>query len=258
MSIKLPLPENLRANTIEEVIHSLDKIIQWTKQHKSRMGYFPALYRKVTRRVRNGIIKGEFQDGPRMERLDVIFANRYLDAFEKYHAGQNTSAAWKYSFDACRRWHPIALQHLLLGMNAHIALDLGIAAAEAVGPEDLADLKKDFFIINDLLISMINDVQLELAQIWPLLRILDVLSGPLDESAAKFGMKLARGKAWKVAEEIARLDPQARDKRIAELDADVAKFARRIRAPRFGIRYALYLVRISEFRSIKSIIKILE
>ena len=44
------------------------------------MGYFATLYRKVTIQVKKGIADNFFDDGPRMERLDVILANRYTQA----------------------------------------------------------------------------------------------------------------------------------------------------------------------------------
>ena len=118
---------NLRAETIEEVIQSLDKIIEWSKKGKMRLGYFAALYRKVTVQVQEGIKNGLFDDGERMERLDVIFANRYLEAFEQYHTSKDPTLSWKQAFDTSKRWKPIVLQHLLIGMNTHIDLDLAKA-----------------------------------------------------------------------------------------------------------------------------------
>ena len=164
---------NLRADTIDGVIQSLDRIIVWAKSDKSRLGYFPALYRKVTIHVKQGIEDGLFDDGVRMARLDVIFANRYLEAFEQYQMCKDPSLSWKLAFDASKRWRPIVLQHLLLGMNAHIELDLGIAAAETASEGNLSDLKNDFYKINEILASLVNEVQVELAKVWPLLKLLD-------------------------------------------------------------------------------------
>ena len=66
--------------TIDDVVAALDAIIQRAWDEQSRLGYFAALYRRVTRAVRDGIAKGQFSDGPLMEKLDVVFASRYLDA----------------------------------------------------------------------------------------------------------------------------------------------------------------------------------
>lgn len=67
----------MKANTIQEVIDILDLIIINNKQNKNRLGYFAALYRRMTIGVRDGIIHGMFQFPDKMEQLDVVFANRY-------------------------------------------------------------------------------------------------------------------------------------------------------------------------------------
>ena len=84
-----------------------------------------------------------------MERLDVIFANRYLEAFEQYRSNQATTRSWRLTFETSKHWWPIGLQHLLLGMSAHINLDLGVAAARTSPGDTLAGLKDDFNKINE-------------------------------------------------------------------------------------------------------------
>ena len=74
--------------TIAEVIARLTEIVERAEAGGSRLGYFPALYLKVTKRVEHEIRRGAFDDGERMERLDVKFANRYLEAFDRYRAGE--------------------------------------------------------------------------------------------------------------------------------------------------------------------------
>src|SRR5688572_30447251 len=117
------------AETIDEVLTHLDVIVAQASQERGRAGYFAALYRGVTARVRDGINRGDFEDGERMARLDVAFANRYLEALHRFRAGEPTSKCWQIAFTSAARWRPIVLQHLLLGMNAHINLDLGVSAA---------------------------------------------------------------------------------------------------------------------------------
>ncbi len=69
------------AQIIDEVIARLDDIIADCKQRQSRIGYFAALYRRMTVAVRTGIAQKHFEDSNRMEQLDVIFANHYLQAY---------------------------------------------------------------------------------------------------------------------------------------------------------------------------------
>ncbi len=84
----------------------------------------------VTLEVKEGIQASFSDDGPRMERLDVEFADRYLDAFYAYRDGRPLTKSWQVTFEAAENKNLLILQHLLLGMNAHINLDLGIATAK--------------------------------------------------------------------------------------------------------------------------------
>lgn len=135
-------------HTIQEVIDQLDLIIDWAEDKASPMAYFPCLYRRVTIAVANGIKQGFFDDGPRMEKLDVIFANRYFEAFDQYLQGEVTTESWKFTFRAAEEYSPLVIQHLLLGINAHINLDLGIAAGQTLEGDAIMDLVEDFNRIN--------------------------------------------------------------------------------------------------------------
>lgn len=247
---------DLHAESIDGVIASLDRIIEWSKQHNRRTGYFAALYRKVTRKVKQGIEANHFDDGARMERLDVIFANRYLDAFEAYHNGLPVTTAWQQAFELGDRWSPIVLQHLMIGMNAHINLDLGIAAAQAVTEEQLPDLKPDFDRINGLLASLVNEVEDELGTIWPMLKWIDRLAGNADEWLADRGMTFARDRAWALAEKYAAAD----DKQavIERLDKTIFALGLLITSPPLKLRVGLLLVRVTERGDIVKKIAILE
>lgn len=121
------------ATTINEVITALNHIITTSRQTRSRLGYFAILYLKVTEAVQTGIANNQFQDGPRMERLDVTFANRYLHAYYQWQNRQQPTRSWQLAFEAAEKRTVLILEHLLLGMSAHINLDLGIAAAQTAG-----------------------------------------------------------------------------------------------------------------------------
>ena len=246
------------ADTIDEVVERLTEILEWSRSEKSRLGYFAALYRKVTVTVRDGIEDGLFDDGDRMERLDVIFANRYLHAFEAHRVGKPTTDAWAHAFRAADQWWPIVLQHLLLGMNAHINLDLGIAAARSVPADELHRLQPDFNRINQILAGLVDDVQNELAQIWLFLRVLNRGLGSVDAAIINFSMEKARDHAWSVAEQLAPLDGSGQAAKIAELDAKVALFARVVRHPGVLAGTASRLIRVGERGSVERKIQILE
>ena len=141
--------------TIDEVITELDSIIEWSLANKSRIGYFATLYRRMTIAVKNGIANNTFQDGKRMEQLDIIFAKRYITAWDAYINKKPCSNAWCNAFDACQQTDLIVLQHLITGINTHINLDLCIAAAECCPRDQIYSLESDFEMINKVIAKTI-------------------------------------------------------------------------------------------------------
>ncbi len=246
------------ATTIDDVINQLNDIVDWSKHNNSRMGYFAALYRKVTIQVKKGIADGFFDDGPRMERLDVIFANRYIHACYLYQTDQTPTQSWVRAFDETDRWWPIVLQHLLLGMNAHINLDLGIAAAETVPSEELQNLKGDFDKINQVLAGLVGDVLKELAEIWLLLGLLNKYLGSVENAIINFSMEKARDAAWSFAETLSPLSDENRKQEIVDKDEMIALFSNVISHPGFTGSLVTKVIRLGERGTIRQHIEILE
>jgi hypothetical protein len=247
----------ISANSTDEVIEQLSEIIDSSSRRGSRLGYFAALYRKVSIKVKEGIGEGLFEDGPRMERLDVVFANRYLEALENHRLGEPTTRSWQIAFDAASRWWPIVVQHLLLGMNAHINLDLGIAAARACPGDSLSGLKQDFEKINQILASLVSGVEHELERVWPMMRLLDQVAGKTDEAIINFSMEKAREHAWEVAGRLAPLDSEHQAVEIDLIDAETALIGQAVRHPGFLVSAVLRPIRLCERRSISQIISLL-
>ncbi len=245
------------AATIDEVIERLDEVVGRARRDGSRTGYFAALYRKVTVSVRDGIRAGRFEDGERLERLDVIFANRYLEAVAAADRGERPTRSWQVSFTAAFGWWPIVLQHLLLGMNAHINLDLGIAAARTAPGGELAALENDFNRINDVLAELTGGVKEELATVWPRLRRLDRKAGSVDDRVVQFSITRAREHAWKLAQRLAPLSPEEQAAEIADADRKVAKLGRLIWKPGPIARLKLGFIRLGERGTVPEIIELL-
>jgi hypothetical protein len=245
------------AKTIDEVIQQLEEIIDRSYWQKSRLGYFAALYRKVTIEVKKGIKSGFFNDGERMEYFDVVFANRYFDALERYQSNVVPTKSWQLTFEASKHFWPIVLQHLLLGMNSHINLDLGIAAAITSPKDSIFDLKEDFNMINDILASLVDEMQQKLAHIWPILKLLDAIGGRTDEALINFSMERARDQAWKLARDLAPLEQTDKMSKIAALDKDIVMLAQKILNPGLIASATAMIIRLGERGSIPQIIDIL-
>lgn len=241
MSVQVPPHE-----TIEDVLRRMDAVLERCVRERSRLGYFAALYRDVTVQVRAAIAAGQFEDGARTERLDVIFARRYLDAVERYWRGEPPTRSWLVAFESARRWRPIVLQHLLLGMNAHINLDLGIAAALTAPGAELPALRADFERVTGLLDGMIQGVQARIERVSPWFRLIDRVGGRTDERIVGFCVAEARELAWRAAERLAVVPPEEFEGEVALLDAAVALLAKGIRSPGLLLDSALEIIRLRE------------
>lgn len=238
------------AASIDEVISRMDTAIARARRENSRLGFFACLYRSVTVRVAEGIQAGRFQDGPRMERLDVIFANRYLAALHAYQAGNRPTRSWVAAFDAARGGSLLILQHLLLGMNAHINLDLGIAAAQTAPGRDLPGLQHDFREISALLGEMLDGVQDRIARVSPWMGVLDRVGMRTDEEICTFCLGGSRDLAWRWAQRFATADRVRLPHEIDALDQVVAGLAMPIRSPGFFLRPVLAAIRLREPRDV--------
>ena len=235
-----------QASTIDEVISILEDIITQSKEDKSPLGYFAALYRKVTSKVKEGINDGFFENGPRMEQLDVIFANRYIEALYAYQEKEPVTSSWKKAFELTAKYRPIVLQHLLMGMNAHINLDLGIAAVQVMHDKDIDDLEGDFNKINEILSSLVEEVEQDLANIWRPLRLLLKLAGKIDNYLTDFSMQLARDGAWRFARKLAATPVEDQQTMIIERDEKVTHKARIITHPGILVSLLFGGIRLGE------------
>ncbi len=246
----------MAARSVDEVLEALDAIIARAIQEESRLGYFAAIYRKVTAAVKEGIETGFFDDGSRMERLDVVFANRYLSALDLFQQGARPTRSWQLAFEAAADWRPIILQHLFVGINAHINLDLGIAASQTAPGRELPGLRRDFDRINEILAWLIHEIQDDIDEVSPWISLLDWIGGRHDEEVVRFSIDVARAEAWRFATELAPLPPETWAGPIAARDARVAHLARVVLDPGL-LRFGLLVIRGRESNDICRVIKLL-
>jgi len=235
-----------KIESIDEVIEILENIILEAEINNDPIGYFAALYKKVTVKVKEGIANGFFDDSSRIEQLDIIFAKRYLDAFFAARKNENIPLSWQKSFELTTHYWPIVLQHLLMGINAHINLDLGIAAAETAKGKNLADLENDFNLINEILSSLVHEVESDLSSVWPALKYILKWSGKIDDYLVDFSMKLARDGAWKFANSLANLPQEELKSAIENRDGRVADKVHIIIKPGILATIVLRIIRLTE------------
>lgn len=225
----------MRAENIDQVIALLERIVADAADTGAAHGLFAALYLKMTRGVRQGMAQGRFDDAERMGRFDTLFANRYLEALVQQRAGQPTTKAWRAAFEVADHDDVISLQHLLLGVNAHINLDLAIAAAQT-SPGEILALENDFEQINGIVGETLDQAQGVLGQFNRGLWWVDVIGGDRDEWLGTFSIAKMRAHAWDNAQELAAVDPSQWSGRVRHMDRTAAFLGRNLAHPPMPIR----------------------
>ncbi|MGX5817351.1 DUF5995 family protein [Chitinophaga lutea] len=243
--------------TIDEVVARLESIIESSVERGDRIGYFASLYYKVTVRVREGIANNEFEDGARMERLDVFFANRYIEAVEAWQRGEKPSGPWEVAFGATKKITVILLQQLLLGMNAHINYDLGIAAVDCVAGGDIQAMQRDFISINDIIGSLTFEVTNEISRISPLLSLFGLHAQNGGSILIQFSISNARDGAWSFAEELSGKQGADRAACMAARDTSIRKLAESLCKPKGLVKVTTFIIFLFEWKSPRKIIRAL-
>jgi Family of unknown function (DUF5995) len=237
------------ATTIDQVLSQLEKIIADARSTGDRVGFFAALYHKVTAGVKDGIAKGSFQDGPRMAELDVTFANRYLQALDAWRSGQPLTNSWKIALDTTKNSSLLILQQLLLGINAHINLDLGIAAVETMKGKQLDDIHTDFDTINTIIGSLTYQVLHEIDRMSPLLSLIGLQGNNTNSFLIQFSIGNARDGAWCFAEDLSKQTGDNYAATITTRDTDIATLAADLAHTTGFLRFTLWIIHLFEWKN---------
>ncbi|MEA2267007.1 MAG: hypothetical protein QOE27_2590, partial [Solirubrobacteraceae bacterium] len=248
-----PVPAPPGGTLPDRELPELLELVAWSRANRSRAGYFAALYTHVSRALELALDRGEFEHPEALRRLNDAFFERYLTAFRAHRDGQPTTAAWGIAFESAHRRRLCVLQHLMLGMNAHINLDLAIAVAETIPPAELADFRPDFDHMNGLLSSLVTAISNDLALAWPLLAWINRLFRDEDDVIVDFSMRLARDQAWTGALRLSTLAGADRARAIHELDADAAVLAGVVANPIWPANLIALAVRVGERGSVVEI-----
>ena len=201
-------------------------------------GHFPAMYARVTERVQIGAASGRFEDAARMERFAEAFAAWYV----RPRSGRGpVPACWRAAFDVADDSHLMIVQHLLLGINAHVNHDLPQVVVE-LAPEggDLTALRVDYDAVNDILAETLPEV---LRSLGTVSRWVNVLGARGGERAFDFSLGVARRRAWSTAQRLRQLPPAERSAHVAELDRLVAVLAYLVSKPSRPMSWAVALGR---------------
>jgi len=189
-------------------------------------GYFPALYSRVTARIGASIEDGTFVDGPGIDRFATGFASHYFTAARDHpHGPRCWQACWNVAGDR----KLLIVQHLLIGINAHVNYDLPRAVVEIADQRgDLQSIRPDFDTVNDVLAATYVDVVKDLDRVSRWVNSAARLGGG---RAFNFSLTLARARAWQAASAMYPLSADGRRAYSEELDRLVSVLAFLITKP---------------------------
>jgi Family of unknown function (DUF5995) len=205
----LPLTRPYR--TLDEVVDGFSALERTFQQSSDRRSLFLTLYGVVSAAMRTRVAERTFEDNAWVERYAVAFANLYRVALERYEAGRRgeIAPAWRLAFDAARAGTGLALQDVLLGVNAHVNHDLPLALSAVSIDPDRTSRYRDHSAVNRVLGSVTERATERLAALYaPGLRTMDAAAGRLDELISAFSLEVARESAWESAVSLANARTQ--------------------------------------------------
>jgi hypothetical protein len=147
----------------------------------------------------------------------------------------------------------------MLGINAHINLDLAIATAEVAPKESIFAIKNNFNKIKTILSDMINSAQIRLEKVSPAIKIIDWIWGRNDEKNAGFAINKVRDLAWSTAQKLAFADDDEFAEKFKIHDEIVYIIAKGIaQPPGILMNIGLFFIRLREEKNVsKAIYKLL-
>ncbi|HSR66457.1 MAG TPA: DUF5995 family protein [Acidobacteriota bacterium] len=241
-----------------QILGKLDQVVQEALRKNDRIGYFAAFNHRLVREVEIAIERGYFVDAERTAALLKALSCRYLDALGSYRQENGLARCWRSAFQATRSKRFIILQHLLLALNAHVNLDLGIAVNRvAPTPARLKEIEEDYRRLRRILQEMVAQVQRRIVVISPWIGLLDRLGQRRKERFILFSTRAAGRAAWKVAKDLSTLNSQQQRELLRSLDGVVLASQRRLEGRKLHVRCALWLIRRKESRDVRANIRFL-
>jgi len=146
-----------RDETIFSVIGRMEILIQYCKEIKRYHHLIPFLeaYVHITKQVAKKMVihKHFFADTKLLQEIDIRFAKTYFEPMLVYIKTGRKMKPWVTYLTYSEKKHAIPFVSMLLGINAHINSDLCTTLVSMKYKQ-----KKDFFIINDILLDALSEV----------------------------------------------------------------------------------------------------
>jgi hypothetical protein len=220
--------------TVQHVVDALSDIESFCLANGDLRGAFATAYLHITRAIARAQQEGAFADPEWVEQYLVCFGNLYRRAVLACEAGRMdvVPKCWRLAFEAAREQTGFVIQHLTLGINAHINHDLPLALVE-VGIDSARESKyADHTLVNTVLAEATEGMKRAVADSYaPILVRLDRLSGRYGEDLPNFSIPKAREHAWTMAVALAGARSELERRLIVDsIDEQAAVLARLILA----------------------------
>lgn len=143
----------LEYRTLDDVLASFARLQEFFYHRHDRRAVFATAYLNVTSSIKSLVLAKGFRYSDWVGRYAVASANLYRAALVAYEKGDSASVprSWKLAFDSARNNEALAIQDLLLGINAHVNHDLPFALAAVSIHPDRAGRLEDHTAVNQLL-----------------------------------------------------------------------------------------------------------
>jgi Family of unknown function (DUF5995) len=215
------------------VVDRMQELITRWEALADRRATFLTCYMMMTRNMLAAIDRQEFEDPTWVAALLRRFADYYFVALEEYEQDHaKAPMVWKIAHDATCDRRVMAVQELLLGVNAHINYDLVFALVDLLGPEwdALSEDRRaaryaDHSRVNDVIGRTIDDVQGQvLERDSRFLALIDNLLGPVDELLTSRLIAHWRDTVWHNAVRLLEArEAGERDRLIEEIEQDAIR-----------------------------------
>ena len=152
------------------------------------------------------------------------------------------SRAWRATWDVADDCDLLIVQHLLLGINAHVNHDLGRVVVELADEHggELRAMRADFDAVNAVLATTMPEV---LADLGRASRWVNRAAAWGADRWFHFSLTTARDQAWRFAVARHQLDAPSRARAAAELDRLVCVLAYLVTRPVRPVRWLVPLAR---------------
>jgi uncharacterized protein DUF5995 len=206
--------------------------------HADALGYFPAIYARETYEVGGGAANLGPTVRGQLDELVETFAHRYTGAWRNEIP---RASCWEASWVVGTRDDLLIVQHILLGINAHINFDLPQAVVQ-VGKAggSLERLRETFDSVEESFGRTYASSVKDLDRVSRWTSEADLAGG---RHLFNFSLRRARQQAWTAAENLYPLGQDAYDEYVQELDRLVSVLAYLITKPPLPVAVLAWFAR---------------